>query len=182
MKEIRMHGRGGQGSVKASMVLAEAAFQDGKYVQAFPRFGVERRGAPVEAFTRIDDKPVQIRSQIYYPNGIVVLDSTLIDVVDVTNGLKEGGWILINSNKKPEDYDFGDDYKIHTVDATKIAVNNNLGSRSSPIVNTAIVGALAKVTGMVDLEAVYQGIDEAIPRYKEANKQAAKEAYEEIHI
>jgi len=182
MEEIRMHGRGGQGSVKASMVLAEAAFQGDKYVQAFPRFGVERRGAPVEAFTRIDDKPVQIRSQIYYPNGVIVLDPTLIDVVDVTNGLKEGGWILINSNKKPEEYDFGNDYKVYTVNATKIAVRNKLGSRSSPIVNTAIVGAFAKITGMVGLEAVYQGIEEAIPRYKEENKQAAKEAFEETKV
>lgn len=182
MEEIRMHGRGGQGSVKASMVLAEAAFQGGKYVQAFPRFGVERRGAPVEAFTRIDDKPVQIRSQIYYPNGVIVLDPTLIEVVDVTKGLKNGGWILINSNKKPEEYDFGDEYKVYTVNATKIAVENNLGSRSAPIVNTAIVGAFAKITGMVGLEAVFQGIDEAIPRYKEANKQAAKQAYDQTHI
>jgi len=182
MEEIRMHGRGGQGSVKASMVLAEAAFQGGKYVQAFPRFGVERRGAPVEAFTRIDDKPVQIRSQIYYPNGVIVLDPTLIEVVDVTKGLKKGGWILINSNKKPEEYDFGEEYEVYTVNATKIAVENNLGSRSAPIVNTAIVGAFAKITGMVGLEAVYQGIDEAIPRYKEANKKAAKQAYDQTHI
>lgn len=182
MEEIRMHGRGGQGSVKASMVLAEAAFQGGKYIQAFPRFGVERRGAPVEAFTRIDDKPVQIRSQIYYPNGVIVLDPTLIEVVDVTNGLKKGGWILINSNKAPDEYDFGDEYKVFTVNATQIAVNNNLGSRAAPIVNTAIVGAFAKVTGLVELEAVYEGIDEAIPRFKEANKKAAKEAYEEIDV
>ncbi len=180
MIEIRMHGRGGQGAVKASIVLAEAAFQGGKYVQAFPRFGVERRGAPVEAFTRIDDKPVQIRSQIYYPDGIIVLDPTLIEVVDVTSGLKKGGWILINTDKKPESYSFGNEYKVYTVDATKIAVENHLGSRAAPIVNTAVVGAFAKITGMVEMDAVEKGIDSAIPRMKEENKKAARQAYNSI--
>ncbi|MEA2104361.1 MAG: 2-oxoacid:acceptor oxidoreductase family protein [Candidatus Cloacimonadota bacterium] len=182
MVEIRMHGRGGQGAVKASIILAEAAFQGGKYVQAFPRFGVERRGAPIEAFTRIDDKPVQIRSQIYFPNGIIVLDPTLIEVVDVTKGLKKGGWILINSNKKPEEFDFGNDYKIYTVDATDIAVQNKLGSQAAPIVNTAIVGAFAKISGMISLEEVNQGIENSIPRFKEANKKAAQEAFESVHM
>ncbi len=182
MVEIRMHGRGGQGAVKASIILAEAAFQGGKYVQAFPRFGVERRGAPVEAFTRIDDKPVQVRSQIYYPNGIIVLDPTLIDVVDVTSGLQKGSWILINSDKKPEYYNFGDDYKVYTVDATQIAVDNHLGSRAAPIVNTAIVGAFAKITGMVSMEDVEKGIDAAIPRMKEENKKAAHQAYDSIKL
>ncbi len=180
MIEIRMHGRGGQGAVKASIVLAEAAFQGGKYIQAFPRFGVERRGAPVEAFTRIDDKPVQIRSQIYYPDGVIVLDPTLIEVVDVTKGLKKDGWILINSDKKPETYDFGENYKVYTVDATKIAVENHLGSRAAPIVNTAIVGAFAKITGLVEMDDVEKGIDSAIPRMKEENKKAARQAYNSI--
>jgi 2-oxoacid:acceptor oxidoreductase gamma subunit (pyruvate/2-ketoisovalerate family) len=182
MVEIRMHGRGGQGAVKASIILAEAAFQGGKYVQAFPRFGVERRGAPIEAFTRIDDKPVQIRSQIYYPNGIIVLDPTLIEVVDVTKGLQKGGWILINSHKKPEDFDFGNDYIVYTVNATDIAIENKLGSLAAPIVNTAIVGAFAKVTGMINLKEVNQGIDDSIPKFKEANKKAAEEAYESVHM
>ena len=180
MIEIRMHGRGGQGAVKASFVLAEAAFQGGKYVQAFPRFGVERRGAPVEAFTRIDDKPVQIRSQIYDPDGVIVLDPSLTEVVDITKGLKKGGWILINSDKKPEFYNFGDDFKVYTVDATEIAVQNRLGSRTAPIVNTAIVGAFAKLTGIVKIDAVFKGIESSIPRSQEANKRAAKQAYDAI--
>ncbi|RLC45348.1 MAG: pyruvate ferredoxin oxidoreductase [Candidatus Cloacimonadota bacterium] len=182
MIEIRLHGRGGQGSVKASMILAEAAFQGGKYVQAFPRFGVERRGAPVEAFTRIDDKPVQIRSQIYYPDGIIVLDPTLIEVIDVTSGLKKNGWILINSDKKPDDFNFDNHYKVYTVDATKIAVENHLGSRAAPIVNTAIVGAFAKITGEVEMKAVEKGIDSAIPRMREENKKAAYQAYDSIKL
>lgn len=182
MVEIRMHGRGGQGSVKASIILAEAAFQGGKYVQAFPRFGVERRGAPVEAFTRIDDKPVQIRSQIYFPNGIIVLDPTLVEVVDVTKGLKPGGWIIINSPKAPSEFDFGNDYNVYTVDATEIAVQNKLGSRAAPIVNTAVVGAFAKVTSMINMEEVRDGIENAIPRYKEANKKAAQEAFDSISL
>ncbi len=175
-----MHGRGGQGAVKASFVLAEAAFQGGKYVQAFPRFGVERRGAPVEAFTRIDDKPVQIRSQIYYPDAVIVLDQTLIEVVDVTKGLKKGGCILINSDKKPKKYDLGNEYNIYTIDATKIAVENNLGSRAAPIVNTAIVGAFVKITGIVKLDDVKKGIENSIPRNKEENKKAATQAFNSI--
>lgn len=182
MIEIRFHGRGGQGSVKASLVLAEAAFQGGKYVQAFPKFGVERRGAPVEAFTRIDDEPVQIRSQIYYPDAIIVLDPTLIESVDVTSGLKKGGWILINTDKKPTDYNFGDDYSVYTVNATKIAVENNLGSRSAPIVNTAIVGAFAKITEMVDMKDVEKGIKSSIPRMQEENKKAAWQAYNSTQV
>ena len=99
MIEIRFHGRGGQGAVIASNILAEAAFKEGKYVQAFPFFGIERRGAPILSFTRIDEKAIRIKNQIYNPDCIVVLDPTLIDAVDVTSGLKENGLILLNTDK-----------------------------------------------------------------------------------
>ncbi|MFA5558435.1 MAG: 2-oxoacid:acceptor oxidoreductase family protein, partial [Methanofastidiosum sp.] len=104
MIEIRFHGRGGQGAVVASTILADAAFREGKYVQAFPYFGVERRGAPVTSFTRIDKNPIKIRSQVYTPNYIVVLDPTLMEVTEITSGLSEGGVVLINSDKDPKYY------------------------------------------------------------------------------
>jgi len=97
MIEIRIHGRGGQGAVIASEVLAMAAFREGKHVTSFPAFGVERRGAPVAAFTRIDDRPIRLKCEIYAPDHVVVLDPSLLQVVDVTAGLKPGGWILVNS-------------------------------------------------------------------------------------
>src|SRR5512135_2441818 len=103
MIEIRFHGRGGQGAVIASKILASALFKEGKFAQAFPAFGAERRGAPVMAFTRFDQKAISRRSIVYEPDHVVVLDEPILDVVDVTSGLKEGGWILINS---PRDSSF----------------------------------------------------------------------------
>ena len=102
MIEVRFHGRGGQGAVTAAEILAKAAFEDGKYCQAFPFFGVERRGAPVMAFTRIDDQPIRRRYQVYKPDYVVVLDDGLLEVVDVFSGLKEGGKIIINTSNGVE--------------------------------------------------------------------------------
>ena len=108
MYEVRFHGRGGQGAVTAARLLADAAFREGKDVQSFPIFGVERRGAPVAAFTRMDDKPIDIKTQIYEPDVVIVLDPTLIGVIDVADGLKDNGKIVINSKKKPADFKLGD--------------------------------------------------------------------------
>jgi len=135
MYEVRFHGRGGQGAVTAANILAIAAVKQGFYAQSFPYFGVERRGAPVQAFTRIDDKKIDIRMNVYNPDAVVVLDPSLMDVIDVTEGLKEGGIIVINTSKNPEDFKLGD-FKIATVDATKIALEHKLGSMAAPIVNT----------------------------------------------
>ena len=104
MIEIRIHGRGGQGAVIASEVLASAFFKEGKFVQAFPAFGVERRGAPVAAFTRVDDQPIRIRHFIYEPDHIIILDPTLIESTQVDSGLKENGWIIINTDRPPKDF------------------------------------------------------------------------------
>ena len=104
MHELRIHGRGGQGAVIASKVLAVALFREGRCVQSFPAFGVERRGAPVTAFLRVDDAPVRLRCEVAEPDALIVLDPTLIDAVDVTAGLKPGGSILINSERAPEHY------------------------------------------------------------------------------
>ena len=106
MYEVRFHGRGGQGAVTAARLLADAAFREGKDVQSFPIFGVERRGAPVAAFTRMDDKPIDIKTQIYEPDTVIVLDPTLVGVIDVAQGIKATGKILVNSTKKATDFYF----------------------------------------------------------------------------
>ncbi|MFH0816125.1 MAG: pyruvate ferredoxin oxidoreductase subunit gamma [Methanobacteriota archaeon] len=179
MYEIRFHGRGGQGAVTAANVLAVAAFKEGKDVQAFPMFGVERRGAPVAAYTRIDEKPIDIKCQIYEPDAVIVLDPTLMDVVDVTSGLKAGGPIIINSKKDPKEFQLKAG-KVYTVDASSIAVENRLGSKTNPIVNTAILGAFSKVVGNVSLKALLEAIQDNAPVKPEENKMAAKQAFEKV--
>jgi 2-oxoacid:acceptor oxidoreductase gamma subunit (pyruvate/2-ketoisovalerate family) len=170
MRELRIHGRGGQGSVVASKLLAVALFREGHWVQSFPAFGVERRGAPVTAFLRLDEAPVRLRCEITEPDDLIVLDPTLIDAIDVTGGLKPGGTILINSDKAPQDYpDLLARYRIATVDATDIAVRHGLGTRTQPIVNTAIVGAFAAEFALIGLESVRAAIEEEVPDKREAN-------------
>jgi 2-oxoacid:acceptor oxidoreductase gamma subunit (pyruvate/2-ketoisovalerate family) len=182
MIEIRFHGRGGQGAQMASKVLAVAFFHEGFYVQSFPAFGVERRGAPVMAFLRVDRKPIQLRVNIYKPDHLVVLDPTLIGAVDVTSGLRPKGWILINSSQPPEVFGHLEDFQIGTVDATSIAIRYGLGSRTSPIVNTAILGAFSKVTGLVGIDSVALSIREELSAKKDENAKAAREAYQEVRF
>jgi len=180
MVEIRFHGRGGQGAVKASDVLAIAAFKEGKRVQAFPFFGVERRGAPVTAFTRISDEEIRIHSYIYEPDILVVLDPTLIGAVPLTEGLKANGKIIINTERDPDHFSFPDaeNPAVFTVGCSVIALKYGLGSKSAPIVNTAIIGAEAKATGLVSIESIMDAIKERIPSKKEENAAAAKETFE----
>ncbi len=180
MIEIRFHGRGGQGTVVASKILADAILKGGKYVQAFPEFGVERRGAPVFAFIRISETPIYLRSKIYQPDHIIVLDSTLLEAINVTEGLKEGGLILINSSKSPSDFNFDGNYKVMTVDATSIAIKYRLGSAASPIVNTAILGAVVKAIPVATIEDLLSAIEEGVPVKIEENKKAAEEAYQSL--
>jgi 2-oxoacid:acceptor oxidoreductase gamma subunit (pyruvate/2-ketoisovalerate family) len=180
MIEIRIHGRGGQGSVIASKILAAAAHKDGFYAQSFPAFGVERRGAPVLAFTRIDEKYVNLRCEIYKPDHIIVLDPTLILSIDVTSGLKEGGSVIINSDEAPSYFDLSDQYRVATVNANSIAIERGLGSKTAPIINTAILGALSKVTGIVTLESIQKAILEGAPVKKELNAEAAEVAFEKV--
>lgn len=180
MVEIRFHGRGGQGAVKASDILAMAAFTEGKEVQAFPFFGVERRGAPVTAFTRISDEEIRIHCYIYEPHVLVVLDPTLIGVVPLTDGLRPKGKIVINTERKPEDFSFpeAEDPRVYTVDCSSIALKHRLGTKAAPIVNTALLGAVAKATGLVSIDSIMDAIREKIPLKKEENAKAAKETYE----
>jgi 2-oxoacid:acceptor oxidoreductase gamma subunit (pyruvate/2-ketoisovalerate family) len=180
MIEIRFHGRGGQGAVVASKVLAVAFFHERYHVQSFPAFGVERRGAPVQAFLRIDQKPVQLRSAIYTPDHIIVLDPTLVAAVDVTSGLKPGGWILINTSHGPGDFPQFKGFRTATVDATAIALRNGLGSRTNPIVNTAILGAFAGATSLLEIGSVVLAIREELPVKRNENARAAREASLEV--
>jgi len=176
MLEIRFHGRGGQGTVVASKILADAVLNSGKYVQAFPQFGVERRGAPVYTFVRIDDNEIFLRSKIYNPDHVIVLDPTLLEAINVTEGLKDNGIVLINSDKDPSIFDFNGNYRIMTVNATRIAVKNRLGSKAAPIVNTAILGAVIKALPVVKMDDLIEAIKNNVPAKINENIEAAKEA------
>lgn len=182
MIEIRFHGRGGQGAVVASEILATAFFKEGKFVQAFPTFGVERRGAPVAAFVRCSSSPIRLRCQIEEPDHVVVLDPTLVFAVQVTAGLKPGGWIVINSEHDPTSFtnylDGG--WQVACVDASGIAVEQELGTRTNPIVNTSVLGAFARATGLLQLESVLQAIRKGAPVRAEANVRAARSAFESV--
>ncbi|MBN1323169.1 MAG: pyruvate ferredoxin oxidoreductase subunit gamma [Methanotrichaceae archaeon] len=177
MKEIRFHGRGGQGAVTAAEMIAVAAFEDGRFSQAFPAFGVERRGAPVMAFARIADEPIRMRSQIYQPDYVVVQDVTLLEVVDVASGLSPSGMIIINADRSGEDLPLDTAAKVVTIDATKIAIEI-LGR---PIVNTTMLGAFCGATGEVGLEGINKAIIERFPgELGKKNLAAVKAAYERV--
>jgi len=182
MVEIRFHGRGGQGTVVATILLAKAFFRDGYYVQSFPLFGVERRGAPVEAYLRFDRKEILIRTNVYTPDHVVVLDKTLLESIDVTLGLKTGGWILVNGPELPAYLDSWSGYKVAFVDATHIALDNGLGTRTHPIVNTPMMGGLARVLGMPSMEAISKAIQREVPSKPKANVKAAEMAYENVQL
>ena len=179
--EIRWHGRGGQGAVTSTELLAQAAISEGKYAQAFPSFGPERRGAPVLAFVRIDSKkPIKIRAEITQPDVVVVLDPGLLSIIDVTSGLKEEGTVIINTKKTVEQIrsDFGIKGTLATLDAIKIA-RELLGV---PIVNTTMAGALIKATHIVKLESMNGPIERRFGRLAERNIKAMERAYEETLI
>jgi 2-oxoacid:acceptor oxidoreductase gamma subunit (pyruvate/2-ketoisovalerate family) len=178
MIELRFHGRGGQGAVVATKALADALMKEGRWVQTFPEYGVERRGAPVKAYTRIDDHRIYLRCKIYEPDHVVVMDPTLMEAVNVTEGLKPGGLVIINSPKSPSDYQIPDEYKVVTFDATSLALKYGLGSKAAPIVNMPVLGAFAKITGILGLDSLLEAVREEAPIKKEENVAAAKEAYE----
>jgi len=182
MLSIRFHGRGGQGAVIASKLLANAFFREGWEVQAFPSFGAERTGAPVAAFLRVDRRPITLHCHIYEPDGVVVLDPLLMQAVDVTAGLKPNGWLLVNSGRPPEDLDLRTDLRVATCDATAIAIEHGLGTRTQPIVNTAVAGAFAAFTGLVSLEAVLAAMPGVVPLNVEANRAAAGAAFERVMV
>lgn len=178
MTEIRIHGRGGQGAVLASKLLAAAAFRQGLYAQAFPAFGVERRGAPVTAFTRLDSEPIRLRTLIYRPDHLIVLDPTLLVDPSVAQGLKPGGIVLINSERRSAEFPLFAGFRVFTLPASKIASEAGLGTASSPAANTAMVGAFAKVSGLVSPEAVIAALPDEIPQKLEENEAAIRAAWE----
>ncbi|MEM2059018.1 MAG: pyruvate ferredoxin oxidoreductase subunit gamma [Thermoproteota archaeon] len=184
MLEIRWHGRGGQGAVTAAEILASAAIMEGKWAQAFPSFGAERRGAPVQAYTRIDDHPIYDRSFIYKPDVVVVLDHGLIQgdhAHDVVSGLKPQGKLIINTSKKVEELrgQIKHQGNVALVNATAIAIEI-LGR---PIVNTAMLGAIAKIVDIVKLPSIIKVIEERFEkRMADKNIKAVMKAYEETMI
>lgn len=182
MQEIRFHGRGGQGTVLASIALAKAFFRAGYWVQTFPVFGSERRGAPVEAYLRLDKSKIRVRSNVYEPDHVLVQDARLLQIVDVVKGLKKGGWILINSPSMPEGSERLAGFKLACVDASRIARDHGLGARSQPITNTAMMGAFARVLGTPPLDAVLEAIRAEMPAKREENAAAAREAYESVQL
>ena len=182
--EIVFHGRGGQGSVTAANLLVAAALDDGnKGVQAFPYFGAERRGAPVKAFARISDDEINLRSEIYNPDIVIVLDETLMEIVDVLKGLKKDGKVLINTHKKPSDFDFSKKYNVATVDATGIAINNEILVGGIPVVNTPILGAVPKILDKVTLKSIQNTVK---GKWKSdlatRNVKATQDAYDLVEV
>jgi pyruvate ferredoxin oxidoreductase gamma subunit len=175
MFEIRIHSRGGQGGVTAARLLATAALHDGKYATACPFYGAERRGAPVVSFVRIDDHPIRVYSQIRNPDLVVVLDASVMETVDVLNGLKKGGRVLINSAHNQEFTGFA----TFNVDLTGIALKESLVVAGSPILNTPVLGALAKM-GIISAESVNEVIRGMFA--DERNVKAADAAYKEMSI
>ncbi|MBS7643160.1 pyruvate ferredoxin oxidoreductase subunit gamma [Candidatus Bathyarchaeota archaeon] len=180
MFEIRWHGRGGQGAVTASQILAAAALLDGKYVQAFPEFGPERAGAPVRAFTRISDEPINIHSQIYTPDVVVVIDPTLLKTVNVTEGLIKGGKLIVNTDKTPEEIKKEvnvQDTEVYTVNATRIALD--IVGRA--LFNTPMLGALIKATGVASLDSVIKETRSRFPGpMGDKNVEMIKRAFEGV--
>ena len=180
MFEIRFHGRGGQGTVIAAKIIADAVLRSGKgECVAIPEFGVERRGAPVMAYARVSDKKIRVRTRIYQPDAVVLMDPTLVSNPSVIQGLKSGGIILVNTEQSRSDLaKIWPQFTIRAVPARKIAVSHGLGSAASPVVNTAMCGAICAVFGIVDMNSLESAIREAVPAKPEENVAAAGEAYQ----
>jgi pyruvate ferredoxin oxidoreductase gamma subunit len=176
MIEIRIHGRGGQGNVAAAELLAVAAFHDGKFAQAFPSFGAERVGAPVQAFVRIDTKKIRIREEVRSPDYLIVQDEYLLHSVPVLDGLKPNGLVLVNTQKGPEELMLKTTATIETIPATEIAIE----IIGRPIPNAIMVGAFCSITGVVSLEAVQKSIMEKFPGAVGENNVAALERAHEF--
>jgi pyruvate ferredoxin oxidoreductase gamma subunit len=180
MIEIRWHGRGGQGAVTSIEMLALAAIEEGKYAQGFPSFGPERRGAPVAAFNRIDDRRIKVRSAIYIPDVVVVLDPSLVGLVDVLEGLKPDGVLIVNTHKSPEEVRKELKFKgtVATVDAAGIAWQE-LGV---PITNTTMLGALVKTVNIIKAKSLEPPLQKRFGKLASKNINALKRAYKEVKI
>jgi pyruvate ferredoxin oxidoreductase gamma subunit len=188
MVEIRWHGRGGQGAKMACLLLADVAGLEGKFVQGFPEYGPERMGAPITAYNRISEKRCTIHSNIYYPDYVVVVDETLLDSVDVTGGLKEGGAIIINTPRSPQEIRSklrGWSGKVYTIDARRIS-EENLGINFP---NTPMLAAVVKVSGVLETDLFLANIEESFkhkfaakPQVIEGNMATLKKSMEEVQV
>ena len=184
--EIRWHGRGGQGAKTAALLLADVAFNNGLYVQGFPEYGPERMGAPITAYNRIGDNEIRVHSNIYHPNFVVVVDEGLLESVDVAKGIKDGGAVVVNSSRSPEEVrneirDF--DGKVYTIDAKKVSVTC-LGKYFP---NTPMLAAAVKISGVMEkdeflreMEASFMHKFASKPEVIEGNMNALKMAFEEV--
>lgn len=180
MKQIRFHGRGGQGAVMASELLCHALVHEGNYGQSIPAYGFERRGAPLEAFVKLDSKPIRERTQVYEPDGIIVLDSSLIAQLPVFNGIQANGFAILNTRKKmtlediPEQVD-----TLAIIDANRIA----LDVFNAPITNTILLGAFSQATKLVSLQSLSECIENYFPKkIVEKNLVAVARGYNEVQV
>jgi len=180
MIEIRFHGRGGQGAVTSAELLAVAAIESGKYAQAFPSFGPERRGAPVVAFCRISDEPIRLRANIYEPDVVVVLDPSVMVIAHVEEGLKSDGVLICNT--KYDGAHVRDILKIGQKTATVNATHIAMEILGLPITNTTMLGSLIKATGLLDVDALEEPLRQRFGRIAEKNINAYKEAYKKTEI
>lgn len=182
--EVRWHGRGGQGTVTAAKVFAGACLSGGRHVQAFPEYGPERSGAPLRAYNRVSSKEIRMHCPVLNPNIVVVVDATLLDGIDVTEGSPDEAIFIVNSSKGPveirEKLKAKPSQKVFTLDATKIAIDN-IGR---PLPNSAMVGALAKVSGIVSLDTILEDVKKSFgkkfsQKIIDGNLEAVKRGYEE---
>lgn len=185
MFEIRFHGRGGQGAVTSAELLAHAAIEEGKHGQAFPSFGPERRGAPVMAFARVSDETIRNRSAVYNPNGVLVLDPSLLKLVDVADGLSKGGTIVVSTHRDAEDLrqEFGLPGRLGVVDGLSIA----MATIRRPITNTCMLGAFLRATTfddkpLVELDALEHALQDRFGRIAAPNIAAFRRAYEQTVV
>jgi pyruvate ferredoxin oxidoreductase gamma subunit len=180
MIEIRFHGRGGQGAVTSAELLAMAAINEGRYAQAFPSFGPERRGAPVVAYCRIDDQPIRVRAIIYEPDVVLVLDGSILNIVDVASGLKPDGILVANTRFSPEELrsNLKISQKVATVNATKIAME----IIGLPITNTTMLGGLVKASGVIERESIIEPLRKRFGRIAEKNVSAFERAFKETEV
>ena len=183
MNEVRFHGMGGQGAVMGALMLAEAAFNEGKYAQKIPVYGGMRRGGDVTVFLRLDDKPIRRTSGIYEPDAVIVLDPTLVKHPPTRSGLKKNGVAIVNETVKPDEIDLGVPLsKVATIDASAISAEV-FGVRAIPIVNTIMMGAIAKATDWVKLDSLFEPIMHTFPgRIGELNVEACKRGYDAVEV
>jgi pyruvate ferredoxin oxidoreductase gamma subunit len=183
--EVRWHGRGGQGTVTAAKVLAETALSTGKYVQAFPEYGPERMGAPLRAYNRLSDSPISIHCQVTNPNVVVVVDPTLIGSVNITEGTGEDAIFVVNTTEPAAEIRkklrLGEKQKVYTVNATSIA----LETIKRPLPNTPLLGALAKVSGLINIDDLTKDLQQSFQKkftkqVVDANLEAVSRAYQEV--